>query len=371
MDQSRSSLIVVPTETTSLRRSRLFKSDLRLWIGASAVLIIATILGMAVDDYQVSNLSYFLLWTFMALGLCLMWGYAGILSFGQTAFFGLAGYVYAIFTINVGAGAGSTLTGMGLAVVLAAAFALILGYFMFYGGVVGVFVSVITLATTLVFETFLAQTAGPEWTIGDARLNGFNGMSGMPPLELPWLSHNITLEGRSLYFALVLLTAGIYFALRTLVTSQFGRAIVAIRDNPDRAETLGYNVRLYQLVVFIIGSTLAGLSGVLYVTWGQYITPESMSLYAAALPVVWVTVGGRRNLTATLIATVGVLYVSQSLAIYGDQYALILLGVVLLGAIMFSPQGFVDSVQARLGAVQRWVGKQRGRLKADQSIRER
>jgi ABC-type branched-subunit amino acid transport system permease subunit len=357
MDQSTSIVAGVAKGATSRRQPWSFNRDRGLWAGTSAVLVAVTTLGMALDDYQISNLSYFLVWTFMAFGLCLMWGYAGILSFGQTAFFGLAGYAYAVFTINFGAGAASTLLGLGVALLLAGTFAAILGYFMFYGGVTGVFVSIITLATTLVFETFLAQTAGPEWTIGTARLNGFNGMTGMPPLELPWVGQDLLLEGRNLYFTLVILVAATYFGLRILVASRFGQAIVAIRENADRAEMLGFNVRLYQLAAFVIGSTLAGLSGVFYVTWGQYITPESMSLYAAALPVVWVTVGGRRSLSATLIGTVGVLYVSQNLAIYGDQFALVLLGAVLLGAVMLSPQGFVAAAGARLSGLRLWRTK--------------
>ena len=67
---------------------------------------------------------------------------------------------------------------------------------------------------------------------------------------------------------------------------------------------LGYNVRLYQLAVFVIGSVLAGMSGVLYTLWGSYITPSSMGLTAAALPIIWVAAGGRKDITATLLATV-------------------------------------------------------------------
>ena len=351
MDQSTPVIVAVEVGATSQGRSWAFNRDRWTWATTTVVLVTAVALGLMLDDYQVSNLSYFLVWTFMAFGLCLMWGYAGILSFGQTAFFGLAGYAYAVFTTNFGPGAGSTLAGLVVALALAGVFAAILGYFMFFGGVTGVFVSIITLATTLVFETFLAQTAGPEWTIGRARLNGFNGMTGMPALSLPWVGQSITLDGRNLYLTLVMLVAATYFGLRMLVASRFGHAIVAIRENATRAEMLGFNVRLYQLAAFVIGSTLAGFSGVFYVTWGQYITPESMSLYAAALPVVWVTVGGRRSLTATLMGTVGVLYVSQNLAIYGNQFALVLLGVVLLAAVMLAPQGFIAGILTWVEAV--------------------
>jgi urea transport system permease protein len=77
---------------------------------------------------------------------------------------------------------------------------------MFYGQIRGVFVGIVTLSVTLVFETFMAQTAGPQWRIGDARLGGFNGMSGMPPLTVPWFGGDIILfAGTGLYYTLLAL----------------------------------------------------------------------------------------------------------------------------------------------------------------------
>lgn len=330
----------------TLGRGRLFWGAFVLIVGGAAIF------PMFSDSYTVGNLAYFLVWTFMALGLSLIWGYTGIFSFGQTAFFGLAGYAYGVITINYGFEHGLTLAALLAALLLAAIFAALLGYFMFYGGVTDVFVGIITLATTLVLETFLAQTAGPEWTIGRARLNGFNGMTGMPPLTIPWFGdENIFLEGTSLYYALLVLLLLVYLGLRMLVNSRFGNVLVAIRENPVRAEMLGYDVRRYQLIAFVLGSTLAGLSGVTYTAWGQYITPESMGLNVAALPVIWVAAGGRKDLTATLIATLVLLYVSQSLNVYGSQYALVLLGGVLLVAVIFAPEGFVVTLAKFVG---RW-----------------
>ncbi len=122
---------------------------------------------------------------FIALSLCLIWGYGGSLSFGQTAFFGIAGYGYGVLTLNFGSAYGFTLVALVAAVAIAALFAVLLGYFMFFGRIAGVFLGIVTLAVTLMLERFMAQTAGPEWRIGSARLNGFNGMSAMPPLTIP------------------------------------------------------------------------------------------------------------------------------------------------------------------------------------------
>jgi urea transport system permease protein len=300
--------------------------------------------------FSVTNVAYFLVWVFMALGLSLLWGYTGILSFGQTAFFGLAGYTYGVASINFGDSAMLGWASVAIALALPALFAALLGYLMFYGGVRDVFVGIVTLSVTLVFETFMAQTAGPEWTIGTARLNGFNGMSGMPPLMLRFGGHELMFDGPSFFWLALALMVLVYLGLRMLANSSFGNVLVAIRENPDRAEMLGYNVRLYQLVVFVIGSVLAAMSGVLYTLWGSYITPSSMGLTAAALPIIWVAAGGRKDLTATVISTIALLWVSQTLAVYGSQYALVLMGFILLFVVMFAPEGFVVSTVNAISA---------------------
>jgi ABC-type branched-subunit amino acid transport system permease subunit len=303
------------------------------------------------DAWTVGNSAYFLVWTFMAMGLCIVWGYAGALSFGQTAFFGLAGYAYGVLTINFGSAYGFTLLALVLAVGLGALLALVLGYFMFYGQIRGVFIGIVTLSVTLVFETFMAQTAGPQWRIGTARLNGFNGMSGMPPLTIPWPGCDIVLfAGVQLYYVMLGAMLLCYLWLRILLNGPFGNVLVAIRENPERAEMLGYDIRRYQLMAFVLGGALAGLSGVLYTAWGQYITPSSMGLMAAALPVIWVSVGGRKDITATLVGTLLVLAIFQQLTIYGSQYALVAMGVLLLATVLFAPEGVVLSLT-------RWIGR--------------
>lgn len=303
------------------------------------------------DGYTVGNTVYFFVWVFIALSLSLIWGYGGSLSFGQTAFFGIAGYGYGILTINFGSAYGFTWIALVLAILIAALFAALLGYFMFFGRIAGVFLGIVTLAVPLMLERFMAQTAGPEWHIGTARLNGFNGMSAMPPLTIPWFDEPIVLFADvGLYYVVLGMLVVVYLALRILMNSSFGNVIVAIRENPERAEMLGYDIRKYQLITFVIGAALAGLSGVLYTVWGQYITPSSMGMTAASLPLIWVAVGGRSDITATLIGTLVVLAGFQALTIYGSQYALVVMGVLLMATVLIAPNGLV------LGMIN-WVGR--------------
>ena len=312
------------------------------WGGFTTIVALACLYPLFADGYDVGNNVYFFNWTFMALGLSLIWGYGGALSFGQTAFFGVAGYAYGVLTINLGDAYGLTFVSLIAAVGLSALFAGVLGYFLFFGRISGVFLGIVTLSVTLVLERFMSQTAGPEWAIGSARLNGFNGMGGMPSLTIPWPGGDIVLfPDVALYYLTLAMLVVVYLALRILVNSRFGNVLVAIRENPDRTELLGYDIRRYLLIAFVIGSTLAGLSGALYTAWGQFIAPSSMALPAAAMPIIWVAVGGRTDLTAAMLGTFFVLWLFQTLIVISQQYALIVIGALLLVTILFAPGGYL------------------------------
>jgi branched-chain amino acid transport system permease protein len=184
-------------------------------------------------------------------------------------------------------------------------------------------------------------------------------MSGMPPLTIPWPGGDIVLfPGVGLFYAMLAMVVLCYLGLRMLLNAPFGNVLVAIRENPERAEMLGYDIRLYQTLAFGLGGALAGLSGTLYTAWGQYITPSSMGLTAAALPIVWVAVGGRRDITATLLGTLAVLFAFQSLTIYGSQYALVVMGALLVFTVLVTPDGLFATAMERLG---RLAGLRNGR----------
>src|SRR5712664_1617068 len=129
---------------------------LGFWIPFAFVLLLVFAFPMFSDDYTTGNVAYFFTWLFMAAGLCLMWGYGGTLSFGQTAFFGLSGYAYGVLTLNFGAAYGFTLIALLASLAGTAVFAAVLGYFLYFGRISGVFLGIVTLSVTLVFERFMA-----------------------------------------------------------------------------------------------------------------------------------------------------------------------------------------------------------------------
>ncbi|MFB9265040.1 branched-chain amino acid ABC transporter permease [Bradyrhizobium erythrophlei] len=298
----------------------------------------------------VLDLTVYMIMAILALSLALIWGYGGILCFGQSAFFGLGAYSYAIAMFNIG---DSTVPFV-LATILPAAFAALLGYFMFYGRISDVYLGVITLTVTLILFNAINSTAGPEFHIGRARLGGFNGIPGIPPLNWPF-SKGATIDLEGMFYlstGALLLT---YFGLRMLLASQFGRIIVGIRENERRAELLGYDPRRYKLATFTIGGALAGFAGCLFANWGNFVSPTIFGLAQSAQIIIWVIVGGRGTLIGPVIGCIGIQWLSAALGanqpsggsdLWSKIFANVplIFGVILIAFVLLVPKGLVPTL---------------------------
>jgi len=307
----------------------------------------------------VLELTIYMIMAILALSLALIWGYGGILCFGQSAFFGLGAYTYAIAMFNIGESTVPVL----LAVMLPAAFAALLGYFIFYGRISDVYLGVITLTVTLILFNSVNSTAGPEFHIGTARLGGFNGIPGIPPLNVPGnKSAVIDLEGMFYLATASLLVT--YFGLRLLLASRFGRVIVGIRENERRAELLGYDPRAYKLVTFVIGGALAGFAGCLFANWGNFVSPTIFGLAQSAQIIIWVIVGGRGTLIGPILGCIGIQWLTTALGANqpsgSDWWARIManapliFGIILIAFVLLVPRGLVPTLGDWGGRLLRW-----------------
>lgn len=315
------------------------------WLAFAVVVAGFLVYPLVASSMSAFNVAFYLLNIPMALGLCLLWGYCGVLSFGQVAFYGVAGYTYGIIAGNMMGTPGGPLLGSLGGLAAAAALAAVFGYFIFFGRVRNWIIPILTLVLTLLLETFLGQTAGYEWRVGRVMLGGYNGMTGIPAFQIGDLIFNGYLF-YYLAFGVVLVS---YLALRMLVNSHFGKVIVSIREDALRTELLGYDIRLWQWGVFVLAAVLAGLSGLLYVQWGNYIQPSALGLLQAALPVIWVAVGGRQSLLAVMFGTFALNWLNYTLSSAGNQYALVIIGALLVAVMMFAPRGIVLVVADFLG----------------------
>lgn len=310
------------------------------WLGLAVLAGAFSCYPLTASEFAATNVAFYLLNIPLALGLALLWGYGGILSFGQTAFFTIAGYVYGILAGNMTESPVGTVIASFAGLFAAGAAAAVFGYFVFFGRVAAWIVPILTLVLTLLLSTFLGLTAGYQWRVGNVLLGGYNGMTGIPALQ----AGDFVFEGYAFYYLTFAVVAACYLALRIYVNSHPGQVLIAMREDDLRTELLGYDVRLQQLGVFVLAALLSGLSGVLYVQWGNYITPSSASLTQATLPVIWVAVGGRDSLLAVCIATFLLNQLTYVLSSAGNQYALVIVGAILVGVMVFAPQGIVVAI---------------------------
>jgi ABC-type branched-subunit amino acid transport system permease subunit len=307
-----------------------------------AVLLVA--LPATLDLYELLQITLYAILGILALSLAFIWGYGGILCFGHSAFFGLGAYAYAVAVINMGE---STLPLL-IAIALPAALAAALGYFMFYARISDVYVGVITLTVALILYNCINSTAGPEYHIGEALLGGFNGIPNIPSLNIPFRP-DAQLEPEAMFvlsMGLLLLT---YFGLIALLATRFGRVLVAIRENEQRVEFLGYDARLHKLVAFAIGGGLAGLAGCLFAAWGNYVSPTAFSVVQSAQIIIWLMVGGAGTLIGPVIGCFAISWLTLKIGTQQIVNANVVLGAILLVFVLLVPKGIVPLLSERLG----------------------
>lgn len=313
---------------------------------------VVVLICLAATPYAPNTLALkLILWisfAICALSLDFLWGRAGIFSFGQNALFGIGGYAYAIIALNLFPTSGETLSallGAGVAGALAAA---ALGYFLFYGRLSDVYLSIVTLAVTLIIYTVLASTAGPEYRIGEAYLGGFNGIPSLPTIALPAaLGIDGELSVRQLLAFAIVLSAALYVVLERLGRGRYGLMMDGLRSNELRMELLGYDVRRFKLVVFVIGGAVAGLGGGLFAAWGTFVNPSVFSLAQAASVVVWVMIGGRGSLIGSFLGVFIVQSAADAADLLVSQQTPLLVGLLLIAVVTVLPDGVVPAI-ARL-----------------------
>lgn len=316
-----------------------FASAGRIRWGWFIALALALLLLPLVADTNTATL--LAIWSLFALSLGLMWGYAGILSFGHAAYFGLGAYTYAITAMNTGE---STAAWM-LAILLPAFVAAAIGAMMFYGRISDVYMGVITLVFALILNKFVGATAGDAYRIGSARLGGFNGIPAFPILNVPG-DPGTPIYGTGLYYVVVVCLLGCYLLGRWVLASAFGRTLLGIRENEARIELLGYNAPAYKTAIFALTAAMAGLAGCFFATWAEIVTPSLFGLGQSVEVIIWVIAGGLGTLVGPVV---GAVVLGMVKLLLGQQTLIdnsLVLGAILVLVVLLLPRGLVPSLFA-------------------------
>ncbi len=316
--------------------------------------------ALHVSDYLVPLLGKYLAFAMLALALDLVWGYCGILSLGHGAFFALGGYAMGMYLMRqIGPrgvygnpvlpdfmvflnwqelpwfwlGFDQFWFAALMAILVPGALAFCFGWFAFRSRVTGVYLSIITQALT--FALMLA------FFRNDMGFGGNNGLTDFKDI----LGYPVQADGTRL--ALFVLSAaalaGGYLLCRWVVTSKFGKVLVAVRDAESRTRFLGYRVESYKLVVWTLSAMLAGLAGALYVPQVGIINPSEFAPAASIEMVIWVAVGGRGTLVG---AALGALVVNAGKTWFTGaipEFWLFALGGLFVFVTLFLPKGILGT----------------------------
>ena len=299
------------------------------------LLIIFPLIG---DDYLIVQLTQFVVYGIFAMGLSLVWGYAGILCFGHAVFFGIGAYIMALTTKNMIPSITGFMTAsmmaISLSVVVVALFAAILGYFLFYGRLSGPYLGIVTLAIAVI-----AERIAVKWYY----IGGFNGLINVPPLSIAGWE---IIDQNALYYIIVAIGFGVYLFCDRIVRSPFGTILAAVRSNEARAEFFGYNIARYKIITFAIGAAVAGLAGDLFAAVTEFVSPTMLGFGLSTEVLIWVALGGKEILLASFLGAMLVRMLEAFLSDLLTYYWILILGMFFVICVIFFPKGVFGNLLA-------------------------
>ncbi|MGH7048930.1 MAG: branched-chain amino acid ABC transporter permease [Stellaceae bacterium] len=303
---------------------------------AAVVFVLLAVVPLVTGGYLVYVLPQYMLYGVLAMSLVLIWGFAGILSFGQAAFFAVGAYTIGL-ALSHGGPMDPTYAGLLGAVVVGGALAAACGYFLFSAGVRDMYFVLVTLALSIMTE----QIANSQSQI----TGGFNGMFVKRiSLALPG-GRLLPLNGdAAMYFFVLAVVVIVYFVLRRLRLGRFGKILIGIRENEDRAISLGYRTYLYKTAAFALSGALAALAGALYASDAGFVSPSLGSVEFSTEVVVWVALGGRGSLIGGLLGAMVVAAASNLLSAIIPDYWELAVGIVFILVILFFKGGVAGAL---------------------------
>jgi len=295
-----------------------------------AVLVLLALVPLTGSRYYVFLLTDVLIFGLFAVSLNLLLGYTGLVSFGQAAYFGIGAYAYALLIKKAGLtfGVAFALTGLS-----GAAAALIIGFFCVR--LTKIYFAMLTLAFSQIVWAIIFK-----WN----SLTG--GDTGIYGIDFPEFIGSKT---KFYYFTLIVVVVSV-FLLRRIVNSPFGRILTTIRDNPERTESIGINVKLFQLLAFIISGFFSAISGGLFAIFNHSIFPDFCYWPISAEVLIMTLLGGMYSFFGPMVGAGVLLYLRLEVTSY-TQYWPFILGSILVLLLFFFPGGIVGFFQDQ---IKRW-----------------
>jgi branched-chain amino acid transport system permease protein len=294
--------------------------------GASlAILALATALPFALSNYQVGLATEILIFGMLAMSIDILAGFAGRTSLGHGAIFGVSGYVVVYASAQAGLSPASAFVlGVMAATAVAVVFALLAVR------TSGVYFLLLTLALGMIVWGICLR-----WT---QVTGGENGMRGdVRPALL--MTH------RAFYWAVLVVTALVSYAMWRFVRSPFGLTLLGIRDSESRMKSLGYNVPLHLFVGFTVSGLFAGIAGALYAMFNNFVSPSTVALAQSVEGVLMMIAGGVGTLFGGFVGAAAIITLENVVSAYTERWQTVL-GVTFILIMICAPDGIIGTLRA-------------------------
>ena len=307
-------------------------SEKRLSLPTLAIVCgIAIIFPLVSSTYQTNIMTTALMYVVLGLGLNIVVGQAGLLNLGYVAFYAAGAYTYALLYYHFG-------VGFWLALPLGALAATILGVLLALPvlRLQGDYLAIVTLGfgeiTRLVLENWNEFSFGPS------------GISGIPRPGLFGIEMDMHDATVYLYFLMILLCIITIFVVNRLQDSRIGRALLALREDEIACQAMGINKTMVKLTAFALGSTWAGLVGVIFAAKTTFVNPASFTFLESAMILSIVVLGGTGSIIGIIIGALLLILLPEYLRAFSD-YRMLLFGIIMVIMMIFRPQGIVTGVR--------------------------
>ena len=354
-------------------RRKIIKTEALGYLSLGLLLLV--VFPLLLDNFRLNLVAKYLTFAFVAVGIVLSWGYGGILSLGQGIFFGIGGYLMAMFLKLEASGKelpdfmvwssteqlpwwwelshSLSITLLTIAL-LPSLFAFVLSYAVFRKRVGGVYFAIITQALALTLTVLLIGQQG--YTGGANGITDFKSFLG-------WSI--ITDQGKTvLYFVEVVVLLIVMAATGYIIKSRLGKILIAIRDREDRVRFSGYDTAMFKAFAFTVGALSAAIGGAMYSLQVGLITPSLVGAVVSIEMVIYAAVGGRLSVVG---AVYGALLVGWAKSLFSENFPtlwLFFIGGLFIFVVLFMPNGLA-------GVVQQIINRKQARAALDHETGER
>lgn len=297
-------------------------------LGALFFLTAPYALPLVVPDFWVNITAEIMIWALFAASVNLLFGYTGLLSFGQALYFGMGAYGVALsiefFHFSFWPAA---LTGVAVATLSA----FVTG--IFAARLTWHYFAIITVVFSLIF--FFFAVGWKDVTGGD------DGMPFTMPPVLKVGGLELSLLDLTFQYYFILAVVGACFGMmHLLLKSPLGYAFIAVRENTARAGLVGYNAYMVRLLSFVFSGFFAGVSGVLFALFSRYASAHFLFWTVSGEGVVWAIVGGAGTLFGPVLGTAFLIVIREELSVYWEHYLLVV-GVIVILFVTYAPDGIM------------------------------